>query len=304
VGLILAALLFMKRMTDLYRIEETAEGGGGLHGFKHKDVSIYTIRGPLFFGAANKFDQALANTPGGNKKYKILRLHNVPVIDATGLLFLETTTKRQRRFGGAVYFVGVQPAVRRAIYETATGANLFSSIVRGKKASANADQSTSDAAESLAQLPSDSPFTQDQFAATSSVALERITLALAKTRGVSAEIVRAEFTAFDLSPLDAEERAIISVDDKDPLEDIFETVGVTRVASIGGEAVSGAVKLGSSVMKGTVAGARTTTRHTAKTLRTVQRSLAGATRAVSRATKRSEPATQPSQRKKAKRTRK
>ena len=120
VGMILASLLFMKRMSDLYKVEEFESNeedktAAIIRKFNHPDISIYTIHGPLFFGAASRFDQNVSNTPGGHKPIKIIRMKYVPVIDATGLNFLESTYKKHKKLGGVVLFSSVHPEVMKSI---------------------------------------------------------------------------------------------------------------------------------------------------------------------------------------------
>lgn len=93
IGMVLAAVLFMKRMSD------ATELGQMLKAKSHKDsdqtfeeeikdvprgVLIYEINGPLFFGAAQKFFDTL-KIISDTHKVLILRMRNVPIIDATGM---------------------------------------------------------------------------------------------------------------------------------------------------------------------------------------------------------------------------
>ncbi len=91
VGIVLAAILFMKRMSD-----ET-----GITGWKYveqetddtekfssipKEIRIYEISGPLFFGASDEIAKISAKS---YTKCLILRMRSVPAIDATALNALE-----------------------------------------------------------------------------------------------------------------------------------------------------------------------------------------------------------------------
>lgn len=96
IGIVLAALLFMKRMADVSYVDikslddseeedddfnfvveskkiETSEG-----------IQIYEINGPFFFGAADKFLEAIGEL-GYKTKTLIIRMRNVPAMDATAL---------------------------------------------------------------------------------------------------------------------------------------------------------------------------------------------------------------------------
>jgi sulfate permease, SulP family len=100
VGMVLSALLFMKRMADVTNVgviskefdEKLETDDSGVNSISDKKIPdgvvIYEINGPFFFGAASKFKEAIRVV---NKKTKvlILRLRNVPAIDSTGIATLE-----------------------------------------------------------------------------------------------------------------------------------------------------------------------------------------------------------------------
>ncbi len=90
VGVMLAALLFMKRMSETVRIEgESEEALASVCPVGvPKDVQIYSIDGPLFFGAAASFERTLAGLHD-KTRVLILRLGHVPIIDATAMHALD-----------------------------------------------------------------------------------------------------------------------------------------------------------------------------------------------------------------------
>jgi sulfate permease, SulP family len=100
VGMVLSAMLFMKRMAEVTNVGvisrefddklETDDSGVNSIQNKHipKGVIIYEINGPFFFGAASKFKEAL-RVVTKQAKVLILRLRNVPAIDSTGIATLE-----------------------------------------------------------------------------------------------------------------------------------------------------------------------------------------------------------------------
>ena len=53
-----------------------------------KDVEVYEVNGPFFFGAAYKFEEAM-NIVERSPKVRIIRMRNVPAIDSTGLNVLK-----------------------------------------------------------------------------------------------------------------------------------------------------------------------------------------------------------------------
>lgn len=108
VGVVLAALLFMRRMSVLTRaeIDEPHE----LQATVPPGVRVYQIAGPLFFGAAKSAMEAL-HTVGDNDQTYILDMHLVPTIDATGLVALESVLDRLHRSKIKVIFAGLAPEV-------------------------------------------------------------------------------------------------------------------------------------------------------------------------------------------------
>ncbi|MBS4166475.1 putative sulfate transporter YvdB [Neochlamydia sp. AcF65] len=98
VGIILAALLFLKRMTDKTTVEicqnlvnenknEIAEPPDGELLFRKdipSDMTVFEIRGPFFYSVADLLDEVLFQL-NYHPRVFILRLHKTPLIDATGL---------------------------------------------------------------------------------------------------------------------------------------------------------------------------------------------------------------------------
>ncbi len=112
VGVVLAALLFMKRMSELtsssFADGTEADDNRALPG----GVTVYKIAGPLFFGAAQRAMVAL-ETVGSGARVVVLALGSVPVIDATGLVALESAIERLRRSKKLVVIAGPLPEPRR-----------------------------------------------------------------------------------------------------------------------------------------------------------------------------------------------
>lgn len=90
VGMVLAALLFMKQMANI-------TGGRWLLEATHwdmgerlpADVMVYEISGPLFFGAAEKAMSTLREHSSG-LKVLILQMHGVPTMDISGVVALKS----------------------------------------------------------------------------------------------------------------------------------------------------------------------------------------------------------------------
>ncbi|MDR3111561.1 MAG: STAS domain-containing protein [Elusimicrobiota bacterium] len=88
IGMLFAAFLFMKRMSDISGIDESSDVYEGVEEFdlkdktKLKDVVIYEINGPFFFGAAGTFIEYMEKLR--DCKAIILRMRKVPAMDETG----------------------------------------------------------------------------------------------------------------------------------------------------------------------------------------------------------------------------
>jgi SulP family sulfate permease len=112
VGVVLAALLFMKRMSELTssRILAPASQEDENRSVP-PGVVVYEIAGPLFFGAAQRAMGAL-ETAGVGAQVVILALGGVPIIDATGLVALESSIERLRVARKRVVIAGPLPQPR------------------------------------------------------------------------------------------------------------------------------------------------------------------------------------------------
>lgn len=114
VGVVLAALLFMRRMVEISGA--TLVGGPEGHSVAGlpPGVVFYDVAGPLFFGAAEKALEALT-VVGDGVHTVIMDLEDVPAIDATGLVALESAVARLNGSGIKVVLSGVRPQPRRAL---------------------------------------------------------------------------------------------------------------------------------------------------------------------------------------------
>jgi len=102
IGMVLAMFLFMREMTRNSNVQQFADNGEELANKTDDDairnytlpkgVVVYEINGPLFFGAAYKFKDAM-RIIAGTPKVLIIRMRNVPIIDATGIRTIEEVEK-------------------------------------------------------------------------------------------------------------------------------------------------------------------------------------------------------------------
>ena len=121
VGLIIACLLFMKRMsetTDVKAITEEIDlnqdaefSTGHLdHLIIPQGVEVYEINGPYFFGAGNKFEEIMASF-GDRPKVRIIRMRKVPFVDSTGIHNLTNLCEMSKKEGIQIVLSGVREKV-------------------------------------------------------------------------------------------------------------------------------------------------------------------------------------------------
>jgi SulP family sulfate permease len=142
VGVVLAALLFMRRMANLTRTrlsghgassvgngdddgavigvvvgDSSAASAGGMAALPDSlrgKVAVYEIAGPLFFGAAQKAMSSLGAI-AGRVQVLIIRLDHVPTMDATGLVALESAIAQLSKNGCVAILTGLQPQPRHLL---------------------------------------------------------------------------------------------------------------------------------------------------------------------------------------------
>lgn len=143
VGVVLAAVLFVKRMADATTVricqtllEENADEHPAAHDSEiifrkdvPEDTTVFEINGPFFFAVSDLLNEELRqlHTP---PKIFILRMRHVSTIDATGIHALEQFSVKCRREGIVFLLSGVRPSLaavlRRTGIEQAVGeVNIF-----------------------------------------------------------------------------------------------------------------------------------------------------------------------------------
>lgn len=106
-GVLLAALLFMRRMAEISGAKLAGEDHPALKSALPHGVVLYEIAGPLFFGAAQAAMDALEDIAEGTRVV-ILDLESVPAMDATGLVNLESAIERLHHDKTFVILAGLQ----------------------------------------------------------------------------------------------------------------------------------------------------------------------------------------------------
>lgn len=118
VGLLVAVLLFVKRAGETLQVKkELPDHSDDEHKMtttmvteQHDcpQISIYTLNGPLFFGATRTFNALIDEAMERNPKVIVIRLRSVPYMDMTGASMFAKGVRRMQKQGTTVLVAGVQ----------------------------------------------------------------------------------------------------------------------------------------------------------------------------------------------------
>jgi SulP family sulfate permease len=132
VGVVVASLLFMKRMAEVTKVagiteelDDQPEDASEVSRLSHRrrvvgehvippGVEVYEVNGPFFFGAADKLRDVLSEVSKA-PKVLLLRMRHVPAMDATGLHALEQLRKNSAKAGTTLVLCEPGRAVMRTI---------------------------------------------------------------------------------------------------------------------------------------------------------------------------------------------
>lgn len=120
IGMVIACVLFMKRMSDLveghYSSDEMQtfdkenpwnDEGGIPEDILHR-IYIQRLDGPIFFGSISKFQEVMHQVPAG-PRVVIIRMRRVDFMDQSGLYAMETAIKDLQAQGALVLMTIIQP---------------------------------------------------------------------------------------------------------------------------------------------------------------------------------------------------
>jgi SulP family sulfate permease len=112
VGVTLAALLFMMRMSETAGLVAVdAEEEPELRESLPPGVEVFRFTGPIFFGVASEMLEALRRA-GERPRAIVLRMEQVPYVDATGANALATFTRQANNAGTEVWLAGLKEQPR------------------------------------------------------------------------------------------------------------------------------------------------------------------------------------------------
>jgi sulfate permease, SulP family len=131
VGMVLAAFLFMRRMSSVSNVSQVTHDLTDDYAAVESDnelldrrsipvgVEVFEISGPFFFGAAQAFKDTLGRV-STKPKVLIIRMRHVPAIDSTGMRSLRDVVHRSRGDGTTVLLTEMHSQPLEAIRGTPT----------------------------------------------------------------------------------------------------------------------------------------------------------------------------------------
>lgn len=124
IGLVIACLLFMRRVaetTEISVITDEIDPSSEVdiaikdeHISIPKDVEVYEINGPYFFGIANRFEEQMI-TFRDKPKVRIIRMRKVPFIDSTGIHNLTNLCRTSQKEKITIVLSGVNKKVHATL---------------------------------------------------------------------------------------------------------------------------------------------------------------------------------------------
>jgi SulP family sulfate permease len=123
-GMILAVCLIFIKLSNIVSISpmEEYDANAGINQKIYSDpqlkdkVSVYTVHGPLFFGAMNIFDRKVSEHIDVKKPIIILRMKHVPFIDSTAITRLNSFIKSRHRQNCLVLISSLMPEVLERLH--------------------------------------------------------------------------------------------------------------------------------------------------------------------------------------------
>ncbi len=130
VGMILAALLFIRRIAETTTVTEVTDDdveGGRAHVLQDKDipdyVRIFRIHGPFLFGVTDKLDM-VSDHLDALPPIVVMRLRNMTAIDATGLQAIENLAEKLHGSGRTLLLCGAREQPARLMHQAGFEAHV------------------------------------------------------------------------------------------------------------------------------------------------------------------------------------
>jgi len=127
-GIVLAAAMFMRRMTELTGSTLLEARTVHPHLANKEGIVVFDVDGPLFFGAAHKALKIIS-TVDPSVKGVVLDLSGVPVIDATGMVNIRSVADLLRQRGVKLYLYNVQERIQGKLERFGLGREASNCVI-------------------------------------------------------------------------------------------------------------------------------------------------------------------------------
>ncbi len=115
IGMVLAMFLFIRKMANTLKINTVSKlSESDTHKYINKEILVYEIAGPMFFGASTRFVDTM-KTMNVKSDILILRMQNVPLIDGTSLDSLQQILDYTRKHHIMILFAELQTQPKEII---------------------------------------------------------------------------------------------------------------------------------------------------------------------------------------------
>lgn len=120
IGVALSAIIFLNQISSIeVSLSDVdvniLESRGIKLGGTHDHIRIAYLTGPMFFGAAATLRKAAEDLEREPKPVVILSMRGVPLLDVSGLEFIEEVWERQKKHSGTLMLCAVQPMVKKIL---------------------------------------------------------------------------------------------------------------------------------------------------------------------------------------------
>ncbi len=127
-GMIMAAALFMHRMSELTNSTLLTDRQAHPHLAEKEGIVVFDVDGPLFFGAAHKALKIIASVDP-NVRCVVLEMSGVPVIDTTGMVNIRSLGDSLTRRGIRLYLLNPQDRIKAKLERFGLGNGAGSIVI-------------------------------------------------------------------------------------------------------------------------------------------------------------------------------
>jgi sulfate permease, SulP family len=127
-GLILAAVMFIRRMSELTEMSVLTNSSSHQHGQIGEGVVIYDVNGPLFFGAAHKALRIILSIDRSVHSV-VLDMTDVSVIDSTAMVNLRSISESMAKRQVKLYLLNANPHIELKMRRFGFGASNINLMI-------------------------------------------------------------------------------------------------------------------------------------------------------------------------------